>query len=745
MAAQLPRCVTDPLGTVSSLFDAAVASPAAGAEDGDWGVRAAFREGLAQLGSRALVERVPEINAVGVEHVPPGALVRFRCMVQDMYNPEYYVGAYRDAGGRWRTTKYTEDLGPEDLGPGTHSPADSKIWERRVLYCVPVPGESAWVRRLDGAGVGAPPSTPAKTSEERAAKKDKRARDEDVEMDAGDDAAGAAEDSVAAARAGAGAAEDAGPVARAAKALRNDETGTGEQREGGAAVYVHPGGDASSEDALNLPLGTETAPPGFPAATPCIVKMYDDEDDVKLNDVLELVGVLGIAPKLAQEMQDMSAEPFGVFATEPAAAAAANGAAPPNADADASVDFEFMDEARAHNPPTSVVPRFHVLAARRASPQSFAVAALDSGAVEDAERAESRDPRDPSLRVDGSGGWGLRPLDGAFRGPPLVPSLARRGVEVREKLLAFLAAPLGGDALAAEYVLFALLARVHTRSDGMPIGKFGVTLLGAPDGADASSRRGSVASALASALAMLVPATAHLPLSIASLNARAWAPRKDYATNRLRSGPLQLASGTTLVLDETALSAGSLNDRGVRNARALTDLATTQELEMDFSFHAMRVPTDVNVVAVSGSRTSGIVEGLDASVALRMTAEPRAPIIDRDSDFEVSDGSKSLETSSKTSLSKTRFDAASLAEMRAFVARARSSSHAIGADAGARIESAMVAARASDPNATQETFHRWLTMARLAALARGETELKIEHWDRARECERLAAERARVC
>ena len=450
-------------------------------------MRAAFREGLAQLGSRALVERVPEINAVGVEHVPTGALVRFRCMVQDMYNPEYYVGAYRDAGGRWRTTKYTEDLGPEDLGPGTHSPADSKIWERRVLYCVPVPGESAWVRRLDGAGVGAAPSTPAKTSEERAAKKDKRARDEDVEMDAGDDAAGAAEDSVAAARAGAGAAEDSVDAARAAKALRNDETGTGEQREGGAAVYVHPGGDASSEDALNLPLGTETAPPGFPAATPCIVKMYDDEDDVKLNDVLELVGVLGIAPALAQEMQDMSAEPFGVFATEPAAAAAANGAAPPNANADASVDFAFMDEARAHNPPTSVVPRFHVLAARRASPQSFAVAALDSGTVEDAERAESHDPHDPSLRVDGSGGWGLRPLDGAFRGPPLVPSLARRGVEVREKLLAFLAAPLGGDALAAEYVLFALLARVHTRSDGMPIGKFGVTLLGAPDGADAST------------------------------------------------------------------------------------------------------------------------------------------------------------------------------------------------------------------------------------------------------------------
>jgi hypothetical protein len=531
MAAQLPRCVTDPLGTVSSLFDAAVASPAAGAEDGDWGVRAAFREGLSSLSSRALVERIPEINAVGVEHVPPGALVRFRCMVQDMYNPEYYVGAYRDAGGRWRTTKYTEDLGPADA-PG--QPADRKIWERRVLYCVPVPGESAWVRRLDGAGVGAPPSTPAKISEDRAGKKDKRARDEDVEMDAADDADDGAEDSVAAALAGAGAAEDAAS-SRAAKALRNDETGTVRQREGGDAVHVHPGGDASSEDALNLPLGTEKAAPGLLAATPCIVKMYDDEDDVKLNDVLELVGVLGIAPALAQEMQDMSAETFGVFAHQAAGQANAH---PPDANAGANADFEFMDEERAHNPPTSVVPRFHVLAARRASPQTFALA------------AEAETPG-PGAHVDtasgANGGWGLRPVEGeaAFRGPGLVPDsrLALSGVTTRARLVAFLAAPLGGDALAAEYVLFSLLARVHTRSDGMPIGKFGVTLLGAPDG---PGKSGVVASALAETLAILAPATAHLPLSIASLNARAWAPRKDYATNRLIAGPLQLASGTTV-------------------------------------------------------------------------------------------------------------------------------------------------------------------------------------------------------
>jgi hypothetical protein len=120
--------------------------------------------------------QIPEINAVGVEAVKPNALVRFRCMVQDMYNPEYYVGAYRDktTGGKWKTTKFTEDLGPADddgMDPPPHhqqqqqqqqQQPERKIWERRVLYCVPLPGESAWVRRLDGAGVGAPPQTPVK-------------------------------------------------------------------------------------------------------------------------------------------------------------------------------------------------------------------------------------------------------------------------------------------------------------------------------------------------------------------------------------------------------------------------------------------------------------------------------------------------------------------------------------------------------------------------------------------------------
>ena len=722
MSGTLPPCVSDPLGTVSALFDAASRSADPRAlEDGDWGVRATFERALGEPG---VLARVPEINAVGVDAIPPGALVRFRCMVQDMYNPEYYVGAYREEGANgpaWRTTKYTEDPGPgpspgaEVAGQsgGPHDPSSVKIWERRVLYCVPVPGESEWVRVADGAGAGAPPRTPAKAREGDV--KRRRGRlggDDDADTDADapdsptpmDDEAPSSPPTTTETTG----ATDAAPIAPSS---------------GGRPVRVRSD-DAGAPDELNLPLGpAETAAPdvprragSLPAPTPCIVKLYDDFErrpgttgegssgddsggdfDVKLNDVLELVGVLAIAPELAGEREELEAA-----AAEAAAlrgAGDANAAAVAALRAGASLGFDFMDEERAHNPPTSVVPRFHALAARRAqSPHAFA------------------------LLPDRLGADQPRGLTEPYRGP--------RGLEIRDRLLAHLAAPLGGDLVAAEYVLFALVSRVHTRTEAMALGKFSVALLGADD---------RTATRLASAIATIAPCVAHVPLSIANLNARSWAPRKDYALNRLRSGPLQLAEGTTLVLDECALSAGTLTETGVRNVRALRELAEAQEVEYDFQYHQMRAKADAQVIVVSPSaRDGGSVAGAgaDAKVPLRAVAEPGAPPPATEE---------------------------ALAEMRRFVARARASEHSIGEAASKDIEAAMVAARRSagggaknaggrgpaaaleEAGATQETFHRWLTMARLAAISAGETDLTLAHWNRAMELERVVEERLRVC
>ncbi|GFH14869.1 uncharacterized protein HaLaN_11000, partial [Haematococcus lacustris] len=60
--------------------------------------------------------------------------------VQDMGNPEYYYGAVQGEDGVWQTTKYHGDTSSFNLAQC----AGSCIWERRPVFCVPVPGLSPW-------------------------------------------------------------------------------------------------------------------------------------------------------------------------------------------------------------------------------------------------------------------------------------------------------------------------------------------------------------------------------------------------------------------------------------------------------------------------------------------------------------------------------------------------------------------------------------------------------------------------
>lgn len=53
------------------------------------------------------------------------------------------------------------------------------------------------------------------------------------------------------------------------------------------------------------------------------------------------------------------------------------------------------------------------------------------------------------------------------------------------------------------------------------------------------------------------------------LNVASWTPRQDHGTNRLVGGPLQLAPGTQLLLDETVLAAGQLLSTGILNLQVL--------------------------------------------------------------------------------------------------------------------------------------------------------------------------------
>lgn len=53
-----------------------------------------------------------------------------------------------------------------------------------------------------------------------------------------------------------------------------------------------------------------------------------------------------------------------------------------------------------------------------------------------------------------------------------------------------------------------------------------------------------------------------LQMTIENMNHSRFIPRKDYTANRLVSGILQLASNTSLVIDETQLEQGQLDTKG---------------------------------------------------------------------------------------------------------------------------------------------------------------------------------------
>ncbi|KAG8310425.1 hypothetical protein J6590_064453 [Homalodisca vitripennis] len=78
---------------------------------------------------------------------------------------------------------------------------------------------------------------------------------------------------------------------------------------------------------------------------------------------------------------------------------------------------------------------------------------------------------------------------------------------------------------------------------------------------------------------------------------------KNYETNRLESGLLQLSDKTHLVIDETMLEPGQLNDRGVRNCRALGSVISNQRLEYDFQFYPVEFNTDIPVLILSEGKS----------------------------------------------------------------------------------------------------------------------------------------------
>ncbi|XP_033037029.1 mini-chromosome maintenance complex-binding protein isoform X2 [Trachypithecus francoisi] len=463
---------------------------------------------------------VPSLNEVPLHYLKPNSFVKFRCMIQDMFDPEFYMGVYETVNQNTKAHvlhfgKYRDvaECGPQqelDL----NSPRNTTL-ERQTFYCVPVPGESTWVKEayVNANQARVSPSTSYTPS------RHKRSYEDDDDMDLQPNKQ---KDQHASARqaGGVGGLQWCGEPKRL-------------ETEASAGQQLNSLNFSSPFD-LNFPLPGEKGPA-------CLVKVYEDWDCFKVNDILELYGILSVDPVLSILNND-------------------------ERDASALLDpmecTDTAEEQRVHSPPASLVPRIHVILAQKLQHINPLLPAC-------LNKEESK---------------------------TFVSSFMSELSPVRAELLGFLTHALLGDSLAAEYLILHLISTVYTRRDVLPLGKFTVNLSGCP-------RNSTFTEHLYRIIQHLVPASFRLQMTIENMNHLKFIPHKDYTANRLVSGLLQLPSNTSLVIDETLLEQGQLDTPGVHNVTALSNLITWQKVDYDFSYHQMEFPCNINVLITSEGRS----------------------------------------------------------------------------------------------------------------------------------------------
>ncbi|XP_041476433.1 mini-chromosome maintenance complex-binding protein-like [Lytechinus variegatus] len=307
--------VNSPLDIVQSLFDA---------ENKEWSnnVDGYFKNRLSDF---TAWQRIPSLNHTPLHTLKPNSLVRYRCMVQDMFDPEYYLGVYevQDKANNTtflRTGKY-QDIAENtrDLEVNLESRRNVTC-DRQTLYCVPVPGENNWIKqgyeetsqKMTGSQLD--PSSSSTSRVKRALDIDETtpstSQDSSVTPQQNGDAV---------------AMENGGDEGDAEKRSRTSD--------GGAA-----GGGTNTTVDLNFPIPGETG-------TACLVKVYDQMDVFKVTDMVEFVGVLSVDPSLAHFADSEEESSLG----------------------DAVESMECIEEQNAHSPPPSLIPRLHVIASRKLS------------------------------------------------------------------------------------------------------------------------------------------------------------------------------------------------------------------------------------------------------------------------------------------------------------------------------------------------------------------------------------------
>lgn len=302
--------------------------------------------------------------------------------------------------GTWVTTKYGDvQPGSSVAEAATHcQQQDQVIWERRPLYCVPIPGQSAWATPTAGINTGASTEAAAAAADAGSLPSGtKRIRDEDGDMDmeAGPSDNGNASVAGQDAAATTGPSPNKRPQSEPSSSCSAHNQPCDEHKHSHACTH---GSQQQQQQRVEDP-----SKPGD-----CIVYAYDMTASFSLHDTVEVIGVVSHQPELvAWHLSGDSVMDMGDEEQDP-----------------------MVEEFKAANPPTSKVMRVHAILIRKNPPLL---------------KASSWPATQPAVATPGAlpGGMGA--------------------AQLRLSIVQLLSSCLGGDQLAAEYLLMAALSRVTAR------------------------------------------------------------------------------------------------------------------------------------------------------------------------------------------------------------------------------------------------------------------------------------------
>ncbi|XP_030765573.1 mini-chromosome maintenance complex-binding protein [Sitophilus oryzae] len=382
----------------------------------------------------------------------------------------------------------------------------------------------------------------------------------------------------------------------------------------------------SPEYILNHPLGDSKG-------TVCHMKVYKESENLKLNDVCEFVGFLSLG----------------------------------------SVQCDEDDlEMQTHHPPTSLVPRIHVVHFKKMTHYNPLVDSELSGDV-------------------------------------------TNFVNIRKELLIVLTQLLLGDVLAAEYMICHLVSEIYLRKDYMALGQFSLNISNVP-----KLENFDYVKEVYKFLELLVPKSHYLPLTLENMNTLEFIPKKDYESNRLNSGILQLSQNTLLVLDETKLEEGKLDVAGVKSVKCLAQAIKNQKVSYDFNYYPLEYDCDIQFLIFSEGKSM-----LPSDVLLPLKPD----------DTCLNTFGEILEAANHFLKPEL------LNQIRIYLTRARLIQYEISDQVQNLVQQEFVNMR-QNGNVTAQDLHGLLVLCRLICISEGKQTLDPECWKRA--CEMEKERKARI-